>query len=318
MDRLWTCVIALAVAVLAYGVASLLQAIAGRRHPDSGAAGLLRQPLVLAGLGLDVVGFGAAAVALHELPLFFVQSASSASILVTALLATLVLRERPDRREAVAMPLVLVGLVGLALAAEPGPATALPTALLVALGAAAPLFGLVGWTCLTRPGRRSSLVLAVLAGLSYGAASLAARGMSAADQSSSWLLPTGIVIALHALQGVVFVTAAMRRASVNSVTSLLFATETVGPAVLGWLLLGDRAAEGTAGLAVAGCVALVLATAVLSGGSGGHGTAREGASDVVVPAPRRAPDTASGGAHRLRPVPETTGRHAVGRHRPAR
>src|SRR4051794_34359388 len=97
---LLVCVVALATAIGAYGVASLLQAMAARRHPEVSIARLLVEPLVLAGLALDVVGFVGTAVALHALPLFFVQGAASASIVVTALLASVFLRERPSRREA--------------------------------------------------------------------------------------------------------------------------------------------------------------------------------------------------------------------------
>jgi multidrug transporter EmrE-like cation transporter len=116
----------------------------------------------------------------------------------------------------------------------------------------------------------------MLAGLSYGCASLAARGLSAPDTSSAWLIPTLVLIAAHALQGVVLVTVAMRRVPVNTVTSVLFATEAVGPAAVGLLLLGDRIADGTwMGLA-AGCVLLIGATALLTSGADEGSSAPEG------------------------------------------
>src|SRR4051794_41891442 len=82
---------------------------ADRRIADGPPKRLLLPPLVLGGLTLDVAGFLFGAVALHELPLFFVQSASAASILVTALLASLVLHEHPNRRAALAKPGGLAG-----------------------------------------------------------------------------------------------------------------------------------------------------------------------------------------------------------------
>src|SRR4051794_41973362 len=112
---------------------------ADRRIADGRPKRLLLPPLVLGGLTLDVAGFLFGAVALHELPLFFVQSASAASILVTALLASLVLHERPNRREALAMPVVLAGLIALGVSAEPGPPPAPPPLLVVALLVAVPL-----------------------------------------------------------------------------------------------------------------------------------------------------------------------------------
>jgi drug/metabolite transporter (DMT)-like permease len=260
-------VAALGTAIVAYGVGSLLQAMAARKYPTRHAAVLMLSPLVLGGLALDVLGFLCGAIALTELPLFFVQGATSASILVTALLASLVLGERPDRRETSAMPLVLGGLVALALAAEPGRASVPPWPLTVGLVFCVPLVAGAGWWCFRRPGRLTATGLAMLAGVSYGCASLAARGLSAPHQSSTWLIPTLGLTAAHALLGVVLVTVAMRRAPVNTVTSVLFATEAVGPAAVGLVLLGDRIADGALLALAAGCVLLVAATVLLTTGA---------------------------------------------------
>jgi drug/metabolite transporter (DMT)-like permease len=259
---LLTSVVALGTAVVAYGVASLLQAMAARRH--DGSTPLMLSPLVLAGLGLDVVGFLCGAVALHDLPLFFVQGASAASILVTALLASVVLGERPDGRETLALPLVFAGLIGLAAAAEPGPASALPVVLVAAMLLALPAFAVLARRCWASSTRGSALGLAFLAGLAYGTASLAARGLSAPGQSTALVVAVAVVVVTHALLGVALVTAAMRRLPVNTVTSVLFATETVAPAAVGLLWLGDRTQAGLGPVALAGCVCIVLATALLS------------------------------------------------------
>ena len=50
----------------------------------------------------------------------------------------------------------------------------------------------------------------------------------------------------------------------NTVTSVLFATETIGPAAVGLVLLGDRTQAGLGPLALGGCASIVLATALLS------------------------------------------------------
>jgi hypothetical protein len=139
-----------------------------------------------------------------------------------------------------------------------------------------------------------------------------------------------VLLALHALQGVVFVTAAMRHTSVTTGTAVLFVTETVGPAALGLLALGDRIAPGTGAIAAAGCACLVLATGMLAtrpaeavaaeGPAAADGppveaTVREPdatGEPATIPAPRRAPDDAVPGRHAGRPV---AGRHAAGRHR---
>jgi drug/metabolite transporter (DMT)-like permease len=311
-------VVALGCAVVGYGVGSLLQAMAARRYPHRSASRLLLSPLVLGGLALDVAGFFAAALALGELPLFFVQGATSASILVTALLAMVVLQERPTPREALALPLVLVGLVTLAMSAEPGPALAPPLALTLGLVVCVPVFSACGWFCVTHAGRASALGLAMLAGLSYGCASLTARGLSAVDHGA-WRDLGLVLVAAHALQGVALVTVAMRRAPVNTVTSVLFATEAIGPAAIGLLLLGDRTAEGLGWAAVAGCLSLIGATVLLSPPAAagpaasdetatGQAETNETGIRSLVPAPRSVTDRPG--------TMRSPGAHRIGRHRP--
>jgi drug/metabolite transporter (DMT)-like permease len=182
------------------------------------------------------------------------------------------------------------------------------------LGGVAPLLAVTGWGLVRRPGRLTGIGLAVLAGLSYGSASLVARAVSAPGVGWTGETPALVVLVLHALQGVVFVTAAMRHTSVTTGTAVLFVTETVGPAALGFLFLGDRIAAGTALIAVGGCACLVVATAVLaaSPSAAPEPVAERAAPEarVVVPAPRRSPEATA--AHR---APAVIGQHAVGRHR---
>src|SRR3954447_3424518 len=87
----WGLVGAFAAAV-AYGAATVLQAVGARRAgPAAGPDAhlmlrLLRSLPSLAGLGLDVVGFGLSLAALRSQPLFVVQAIVASSLAVTALL----------------------------------------------------------------------------------------------------------------------------------------------------------------------------------------------------------------------------------------
>ncbi|MGZ4592212.1 MAG: hypothetical protein ACXV2I_15650, partial [Actinomycetes bacterium] len=81
------------IAALGYGAASVLQSISARSEGDVATLDprllvrLSRQVPYLAGIGLDLLAFGASVVALQTLPLFFVQSVLASSIGVTALIA---------------------------------------------------------------------------------------------------------------------------------------------------------------------------------------------------------------------------------------
>src|SRR5690348_1391611 len=87
-------------AALAYGVATVLQAIGARQAdrasgPDARLAlRLMRSAPYVGGLLLDGIGFALSLAALRSQPLFTVQAIVSSSLAVTALLAVVVLQAR--------------------------------------------------------------------------------------------------------------------------------------------------------------------------------------------------------------------------------
>src|SRR5918911_930326 len=110
-------------AAVAYGVASVLQAVGSRRLALTPVGArlllrLLRSLPYVAGLVVDGLGFVATVAALRVLPLFVVQSAVAAGIGVTALVAVRWLHARLRLWEWLALAVMGVGLALLALSAE--------------------------------------------------------------------------------------------------------------------------------------------------------------------------------------------------------
>ncbi|MFM6852116.1 MAG: hypothetical protein ACKOVB_23740, partial [Terrabacter sp.] len=238
-------------AALAYGAATVLQAIGVRRAaalPGGTAVfGRIRAGWPYAvGLALDGVGFLASVVALRTLPLFLVESAIASSVAVTAVLSVLVLDVRLGVPEVVALLAVGVGLTGLALTAADGPAVHPGPAATWWLLAAALLVGVL-LVAGARAGRRSGVLLSVAAGLGFGGVGVAARLLEI--PSPVWALATdGLawVLVGHAVLATVAYGMALSRAGVTTVAALTFATETVLPAAVGLVALGDRVAPGRA------------------------------------------------------------------------
>ncbi|MER6669394.1 hypothetical protein ABT256_32895, partial [Amycolatopsis japonica] len=121
---MWWGLICAFFAACAYGVASVMQAIAAKA--TSGAEDrvdprllvrVLRQWKFVAGLALDVIGFVAQVAALRVLPLFVVQAALAGSLAVTAVAAR-TLGVRLGRREWTAVAVVCAGLALLGMSAE--------------------------------------------------------------------------------------------------------------------------------------------------------------------------------------------------------
>src|SRR3954469_9942042 len=119
---------------VAYGVATVLQAVAARR--ETAAEGfdpglllrLTRSVPYVSGLLLDAAGFGASVLARRTLPLFLVQAAIASSVGVTALVAARWLGVRLSRPEIIALWGLGLGLVLRAASARPEEAAALPAA----------------------------------------------------------------------------------------------------------------------------------------------------------------------------------------------
>ena len=227
-------------------------------------ARLLGSWLYVVGLGLDVVGFGLSLVAVRSLPLFVVQAVLASFLAITAVLGAVFLRMPLGRRDRLALALVMLGLVLVAASATEDRSVEASTAEIRGVLLVAVLLALAAVAAARLSGARSAAMLGAVAGLAYGATAVAAR-MLPADLSVETLLRSPAIWALG-LGGVVAVLAysiALQRGSVMQATAPVVMGETIAPALVGILLLGDqpRAGWGWVGavgfaLAVAGAVGL--------------------------------------------------------------
>jgi drug/metabolite transporter (DMT)-like permease len=248
---------ALAAAVL-YGVGTVLQAVGVRRGGAAVSGGRWAQlwagRLYAVGLLLDALGFVASIAALRTLPLFLVESAIASSVAITAVLAVLFLGAALDRREVFALVGVGVGLVALAVAARDGSAVPLSGAApWLVLGSVLPVAGL-GVVAL-RLGGAGAVLLAVTAGLGFGGVGVAARVV--VIPSPVWgLLLDPVLWALLAYAGIALLAygLALQRGSVTTTAAVTFTVETVVPAAIGLMWLGDRVRAGAGPVAALGFV----------------------------------------------------------------
>jgi drug/metabolite transporter (DMT)-like permease len=261
-------------AAIAYGVATILQAVGARTgggNADDLDARLVRRLLrsapYIAGLLLDAVGFGLSFAALHTLPLFTVQAIIASSLAVVALLAVVMLGTRPSVIEWLALLAVTAGLTLLALSASDHAPTKLDDMdrwLLVISVAVVGVFAFLAARRRRTPNRYDAWALGALAGLMYGAAAIGARILR--TPSAPWRLfldPALYAMALAGILGLLMYAMALQRGSVTVATAAVVVAETLVPAIVGITLLGDRPAPGHTTLAafgffltVAGAVAL--------------------------------------------------------------
>ncbi|MGW1779264.1 hypothetical protein ACWCQQ_08985 [Streptomyces sp. NPDC002143] len=279
-------------AAVCFGTATVLQAMAARAVAvDEGSSGgeaalllrAVRQWRYLAGLGLDGLGFLFQIAALRSLPIYAVGAALASSLAVTAVVAARLLRVRLSRTEWLAVGVVCAGLAMLGLAsgtegAESGP-EALPWVMLGTAGAVL-LLGLAGGRL---AGRGRALVLGLGAGFGFGVVEVAVRLIDSLAPSDLLTDPATYALLLGGGAAFLLLTSALQRGSVTTATAGMVIGETIGPALVGVIWLGDRTREGLAWPAVLGFAVAVAGALAL---------ARFGEAPEPTPAP--SPETPVG------------------------
>lgn len=277
-------------AAVCFGTATVLQAIAARSAAATGPGGdvallwrALRQWRYLAGLALDGLGFVLQILALRSVPIYAVGAALAASLAVTAVVAARLLKVRLSRVEWAAVAVVCAGLALLGLAAgaegdEEGPAW-LKWAM---LGAAAGVL-LLGAAAGRLPERGRALTLGLGAGLGFGVVEVSVRlidGFSAGE-----LFPNPATYALLLGGGAAFLllTTALQRGSVTTATAGLVLGETVAPALIGVVWLGDRTRPGLGWLAILGFAVAVAGALALSRFGEAPVETEKGEEEAVAP-----------------------------------
>ncbi|MGW0574415.1 hypothetical protein ACWD25_00230 [Streptomyces sp. NPDC002920] len=274
-------------AAVCFGTATVLQAMAARAA--SGGAGgdaalllrALRQWRYLAGLGLDGLGFVGQVLALRSIPIYAVSAALAASLAVTAVVAARLLRVRLSRPEWGAVGVVCAGLALLGLASGPEGDRAGSDALryaVLAAGVAVLLLGLAGGRL---PERGRPLLLGLGAGFGFGVVEVAVRLIDGLSPGALLTNPATYALLIGGGAAFLLLTSALQRGSVTAATAGMVIGETIGPATVGVVWLGDRTREGLTWLAVCGFALAVAGALTLAR----FGEAPEEGSSADVAAP---------------------------------
>ncbi|MEU1333073.1 hypothetical protein [Streptomyces sp. NPDC005865] len=255
-----------------FGTASVFQAVAARATAPGTGSGVdaalllraLRQWRYLVGLGLDGLGFLLQIVALRTIPIYAVGAALAASLAVTAVVAARLLRVRLSGVEWGAVAVVCAGLAMLGLASgDEGERAGSTTLRYVMLGVAFAVL-LLGAVAGRLPGRGRALALGLGAGCGFGVVEVTVRLID--DMAPGALFTNLATYALLVGGGAAFLllTSALQRGSVTTATAGLVIGETIGPALVGVVWLGDRTREGLEWLAVLGFVVAVVGALALA------------------------------------------------------
>ena len=252
------------VAMILYSIAGLLQSAgaqrATRRRP------VAVQPAFLGGLGVDLLAWLCAVLALQRLPVFAVQAVIGGSIAITALVSAHMVGARLPTVSRVAVSGCLVGLVLVAASAGEEHLTVRSRSVDLVLLIAVLLLGVA--VLVLRTGSRA-WPLALIAGMGFGGSALAIRAahvQTAGDFDLMALLgqPSTYLVIAYWVVGIVSYTGALSRGDIGAVTAVYLVTQVVVPGMVGIGLLGDPVRPGWVGVLGVGLTAAVAGTVVLA------------------------------------------------------
>jgi drug/metabolite transporter (DMT)-like permease len=263
------------VAALFYGIASVMQSVAAHeasnRKPQVADAGgvdpgllprMLRQWRFVVSLCLDALGFVAQLIALQRLPLFAVQAIVAANLAVVAVVASLVIKVRLSWREWLAVTGVVAGVGLLGSSAGPEGASQAGVMFKLALIVAIAALGLIGLAAARLRDPARTLALGLVAGFGYGVIGIAARVLNGFEPLTLLRDPAAYAVAAAGIVSFVFYATALEGGSVTVATAAVVLAETLPPAVIGVVFLGDRTRPGLEPAAIAGFL-LAVASAVM-------------------------------------------------------
>ncbi|MCX2184444.1 hypothetical protein KV205_28505 [Streptomyces sp. SKN60] len=251
-----------------FGAASVFQALGARAAGPGTGGGVdvalqwraLRQWRYVAGLGMDGLGFVLQIVALRTLPIYVVGASLAASLAVTAVIASRMLKVRLSRTEWAAVAVVCLGLAMLALASgregHEGADAVLSWGLLAAS------FGVLaaGAAAGRLPNRPRALTLGLAGGLGFGVVEIAVRLLDSFDLTD----PALYALLVGGGSAFLLYTSALNRGAVTTATAGLVLGETIGPAVVGITWLGDTTRPGLGWLALLGFAVAVAGSLTLA------------------------------------------------------
>lgn len=284
-------------AALCYGLGAVMQAIAVRassRRPVLAAAGvssgvdpglllrMLRQWPFIISIAVDLIGFICQLIALRRLPLFEVQVIIAANLAVTAVLASWLMHMVLSAREWIAVLAVVTGVGMLGASAGSEGAATVGIDFHLALIAALIAITIAGLAAARLPGPVRTPVLGAIAGLGYGVLAVCARVLPGFSPHQIVRSPAAYTLVAAGIISFMLYASALEGGSVTVATASVILVETVPPAIVGVLLLGDGTRPGMAWAAGAGfVVALGSAIALARFGEAGAAPQRR------QPAPER-------------------------------
>lgn len=256
---------------LCNGTAAVLQKIsADKEKPvNSLDAGLLwrlfQDRPYIGGVILDLLGWAFTLYAVHSLPLFLVEAVIAGNIIVTALIERVFRHRLLSPQAYMAIVGIVMGLVLLAVAASPQKAKPISDTLRELIFITPVVVAAGGFVIARSKHHAAAIGLAALGGLAFGATSVIGRIFTFSQPHWHTIYsPQVPALIISGVVGILLFSIALQRAQATLINATMTASQTLIPAIIGVVFLGDSARGGLWYLVVLGAVLALGGVAFLA------------------------------------------------------
>ncbi|GAC1391067.1 MAG: hypothetical protein NVSMB46_02210 [Candidatus Saccharimonadales bacterium] len=244
-------ILAAAVCSLCNGSAAILQKISADKQQKVDSLNarflirLLQDVPYIVGVTLDIIGFCFTIYAVHYLPLFLVEAIIASNIIITACIERIFRHQNITKQSYGAILLILLGLVVLALSAKPHHFIHISHIVtLVVIISPVPI-ALVGFIFTKSKKFTAAIGLAVLGGLAFGGTSVIGRIFTLYHPFWHNIVnPLLFSLIASGSLGILLFSVALQRAQATVMNATMTASQTLIPAIVGIIFLGDEARNG--------------------------------------------------------------------------
>jgi drug/metabolite transporter (DMT)-like permease len=217
----------------------------------------------------------------------------ASNLAVTAVFAAWIMKIRLSLREWLAVAGVVIGVALLGLSAGAQGAARVGSEFQLGLIVAVVAVGVVGFAVARLPNPVRTVALGATAGLGYAVLAVAARTLPGFAPLQLVKSPAAYTLAAAGILSFLLYATALEGGSVTTATAAVVLAETMPPALIGVLFLGDTTRHGLAAVAILGFIlAVVCALALARFGEAGESQRAEPnakeAAEIGQPAGRRA------------------------------
>ena len=233
------------------GTAAVLQKISADKEKNVSSLDarllwrLIQNKPYLVGIVLDFLGWIFTIFAVQYLPLFLVESIVAAGIVVTALIERIFRHQKIRTKSYLAIAVIVVGLILLALASSPEKAEPISNTLRWLIIFAPILVGLVGYVLARSKNYRGAISVAILSGVAFGGTSVIGRIFKLSQPVWHTVYsPLIFSLIISGTLGILLFSIALQRAQATIINATMTTSQTLIPAAIGIIFIGDTARNG--------------------------------------------------------------------------